>query len=131
MQGNDPERARFERWYEAQKDGQLTPWQVWQAARSDAIAQGHACKWALDYGGNLYRRYKESQCLAPRPPIDPREVRLMMMEVGLTAYGEDSGTYSVPATAMVDRIARLIEMARTLGPNVRAERPQTAAPQPE
>lgn len=63
------DRARFERWYDAQADGRLEPWDVWQAAQRDAIQQGHACVYALDYGGNLYRRYSEPQCKAVQPSL--------------------------------------------------------------
>jgi len=35
---NSPERLRFERWYDAQPEGRLNPWDVWQAGAQDAAA---------------------------------------------------------------------------------------------
>ena len=66
------ERACFERWYEAQKDGKLMPWDVWQAARADAVADGHACIFAIDNGGALYRRHKAPQCVSVEAVMDTR-----------------------------------------------------------
>ena len=65
------DRAVFEQWYDAQPDGKLSPWDVWQSAIQHAIKSGHACTFALDNGGNLYRRYKEPQCAPPAPPAPP------------------------------------------------------------
>ena len=36
---HSPERLRFERWYDAQPEWRLNPWDVWQAGAQDAAAE--------------------------------------------------------------------------------------------
>lgn len=47
------ERAKFEAWYDAQKDGRLEPWDVWQAALHRAHAE------ALPVARNLFAAIRE------------------------------------------------------------------------
>lgn len=65
------DREAFEVWYDAQPDGRLEPFDVWQAAIAYAAQSGHACTFALDGGGNIYRRYREPQCAAGVPVTVP------------------------------------------------------------
>lgn len=60
------DREAFEAWYDAQPSGKLNPWDVYQAGIRRAVSAGHACVFALDGGGNIYRRYSEPQCAAQR-----------------------------------------------------------------
>ena len=62
MSNNQEPSLEFQLWYDLQPDGRLSPWEVFQAGMQHAIKQGHACKFALDAGGNVYRRYSEPQC---------------------------------------------------------------------
>ncbi len=63
-------RAAFEKWYDAQPDGKLNPWDVFKAGHDHAVSTGHACVFALDGGGNIYRRYRAPQCADPRPATE-------------------------------------------------------------
>lgn len=37
----------------------------------------------------------------------------LMLEVGICGYGEDGGVYSIPASALISRIERLIELVES------------------
>ena len=86
------DRAVFEQWYDAQPDGKLSPWDVWQSAIQHAIKSGHACTFALDNGGNLYRRYKEPQCAPPAPPAPlPGKESLALLQQAYDALDSMGG----------------------------------------
>lgn len=91
------DRKAFELWYDAQAGGRLNPWDVYQEGMARAIRTGHACKFALDAGGNLYQRYKEPQCAA-RSTTPPRDQapEATGEPVTVEALHDESGTVYLP-----------------------------------
>ena len=118
----DPARDAFERhvlqWtgqdmayhHRNQTTGLEFAWHCWQAGAADAVAQGHACTFAIDNGGVLYRRHKAPQCASVEAVMDTRTV------LGVCALQEDD----FPALyALQGHRVRLVD----LGPNVQAQAP--------